>query len=384
MNLTTELYSLSERVQQLKDQITTEESTKMALIAPLFQTLGYDIFNPTEFCPEYTADVGIKKGEKVDYAILLNGHPIILIEAKSVNRKLEKQDSQLFRYFSTTNARFAILTNGIVYKFYTDLSEKNRMDREPFYELNMLNLTEDDINTLSQFAKSNFNEEDILYNASLLKYANIFRLELERQFSNPSDEFVRFFLKEHYKGTKTQNVVDKFKPVLKKSINDYLDEITKERMTSLVNNTGYVSTPTPASPELSELELDAVMKIKTLLNNLVDMEEITYKQTDSYLAILYNGNTRKWIAPVIITDSKITLILPDENKNECRYKLDSIQELDSYGEQLNFVLNNYLNPPKIESISTDYIFTKWGKYPRPDHYVPFLKYGLPSDEKHTS
>ena len=137
----------------------------------------------------------------MDYAILLNGHPIILIEAKSVNRKLEKQDSQLFRYFSTTNARFAILTNGIVYKFYTDLSEKNRMDREPFYELNMLNLTEDDINTLSQFAKSNFNEEDILYNASLLKYANIFRLELERQFSNPSDEFVRFFLKEHYKGT---------------------------------------------------------------------------------------------------------------------------------------------------------------------------------------
>ena len=378
MSLTTELYSLSERVQQLKDQITTEESTKMALIAPLFQTLGYDIFNPNEFCPEYTADVGIKKGEKVDYAILLNGHPVILIEAKSINRKLEKQDSQLFRYFSTTNARFAILTNGLVYKFYTDLSEKNRMDREPFYELNMLNLTEDDINTLSQFAKSNFNEEDILYNASLLKYANIFRLELERQFSNPSDEFVRFFLKEHYKGTKTQNVVDKFKPVLKKSINDYLDEITKERMTSLVNNTGYVSAPAPSSPELSELELDAVMKIKTLLNNLVDMEEVTYKQTDSYLAILYNGNTRKWIARIIITDSKITLILPDENKNECRYKLDSIQELDAYEEQLNLILNNYLTPTKTDSRPTDYIFTKWGKYPRPDNYVPFLKYGLPS------
>lgn len=379
MNLTTELYSLSERVQQLKDQITTEESTKMALIAPLFQTLGYDIFNPSEFCPEYTADVGIKKGEKVDYAILLNGHPIILIEAKSINRKLEKQDSQLFRYFSTTNARFAILTNGIIYKFYTDLSEKNRMDREPFYELNMLNLTEDDINTLSQFAKSNFNEEDILYNASLLKYANIFRLELEKQFSNPSDEFVRFFLKEHYKGTKTQNVVDKFKPVLKKSINDYLDEMTKERMTSLVNNTGYVSTPAPSSPELSEQELDAVMKFKTILNNLVDMEEVTYKQTDSYLAILHNGNTRKWIARIIISDSKITLILPDENKNECRYKLDSIQDLDSYSEQLNTILNNYLNPTtsKSESKDIDYIYTKWGKYPRPENYIPFLKYGMP-------
>ena len=88
----------SERILSLKDTITTEESTKMSLVVPLFQLLGYDVFNPNEFCPEYIADVGIKKGEKVDYAILENGQPNILVECKSCSEQLDKHSSQLFRY----------------------------------------------------------------------------------------------------------------------------------------------------------------------------------------------------------------------------------------------------------------------------------------------
>ena len=138
------------RLEMLKDTVQTEEATKMSLIVPFFQLLGYDVFNPMEFCPEYTADVGIKKGEKVDYAILVKNEPVILIEAKSANRKLDKHSSQLFRYFVTTSARFAILTNGIVYKFYTDLEETNKMDREPFLEINLLNLKESQIAQLAK------------------------------------------------------------------------------------------------------------------------------------------------------------------------------------------------------------------------------------------
>ena len=122
---TEELKTFSQRVSQLQEHVATEEATKMSLVAPFFQLLGYDIFNPAEFCPEYTADVGIKKGEKVDYAILINGNPIILIEVKSINKNLDKHSSQLFRYFATTNARFAILTNGITYRFYSDLDRKS-------------------------------------------------------------------------------------------------------------------------------------------------------------------------------------------------------------------------------------------------------------------
>ena len=130
------------RIDDLSDKLLTEEATKTALILPFFSMMGYDVFNPNEFVPEFTADVGIKKGEKVDYAICINNEPAILIEAKSINTKLKKQASQLYRYFSTTKAKFAILTNGRYYKFYTDLDEENKMDEHPFLDIDMLNIRE--------------------------------------------------------------------------------------------------------------------------------------------------------------------------------------------------------------------------------------------------
>ena len=99
MDLKDSLKSLSERIGKLKESILTEEATKNAFIMPFIQSLGYDVFNPTEFCPEYVADVGIKKGEKIDYAILENGNPIILIECKACTENLDKHSSQLFTVF---------------------------------------------------------------------------------------------------------------------------------------------------------------------------------------------------------------------------------------------------------------------------------------------
>ena len=140
MGFNENLLQLSERILSIKPNILTEEATKMSMIIPFFQLLGYDVFNPLEFCPEYTADVGIKKGEKVDYAIIINGDPAILIECKSCTETLDKHSSQLFRYFGTTTAKFGILTNGVVYRFYTDLDESNKMDLTPFLEIDMDNL----------------------------------------------------------------------------------------------------------------------------------------------------------------------------------------------------------------------------------------------------
>lgn len=113
------LQNFIEKISGFKSSISTEEATKTSVILPFFQLLGYDVFDPTTFVPEFVADVGIKRGEKVDYAILQDGKPIIIIEAKSINRNLERHDSQLFRYFATTSAKFAILTNGIRYIYNT-------------------------------------------------------------------------------------------------------------------------------------------------------------------------------------------------------------------------------------------------------------------------
>ena len=201
MEFNEQITQFSERIKRIKDNICTEEATKTSIILPFFQILGYDVFNPLEFVPEFTADTGIKKGEKVDYAILNNGEPLILIEAKSVNTDLTvKHMNQLIRYFMVTKARFGILTNGTIYKFFSDLEEVNKMDSIPFFEINLMDLKKDKIDELKQFHKDNFNLRSILNNASDLKYMSLVKESIEKQFQEPSDQLVKAIIKNIYPG----------------------------------------------------------------------------------------------------------------------------------------------------------------------------------------
>ena len=222
MGFNEDLKSFAERIIPLKDTISTEEATKMSMIIPFFQLLGYDVFNPSEFCPEYTADVGIKKGEKVDYAILINNQPEILIECKWCGESLTKHGSQLFRYFSTSPAKFAILTNGLTYQFFTDLDEANKMDLTPFLEINIDNLKDAQINELKKFSKEVFDKDNIFSTASELKYSTLIKGLLSQDLDAPSDDFIRYVLSGVYDGPKTQKVIDKFKPIVKKSFNGFI------------------------------------------------------------------------------------------------------------------------------------------------------------------
>ena len=181
MDFNESIKQFAKRVQTLNETIETEEATKTSLIMPMFHILGYDVFNPLEFCPEYTADVGIKKGEKIDYAILDNGQPSILIECKSCTENLDKHSSQLFRYFGTSTAKFGILTNGIIYRFYTDLEEANKMDLVPFLEVDLLNLKDAAINEFKKFSKESFDTEKIFSTAEELKYSNLIKAYLKNE-----------------------------------------------------------------------------------------------------------------------------------------------------------------------------------------------------------
>jgi len=134
MDLKDQLKQIADRVTKLKDQILTEEATKNAFIMPFLQCLGYDVFNPLEVVPEFISDIGIKKGEKIDYAIFKDGKPTILIECKDWRQNLNLHDGQLLRYFHVSKAKFGLLTNGISYRFYSDLVEPNKMDEKPFLE----------------------------------------------------------------------------------------------------------------------------------------------------------------------------------------------------------------------------------------------------------
>lgn len=362
MDFIDQLKQFAKRVDTLKDSIQTEEATKTAIIMPFFSMLGYDVFNPQEFVPEYTADVGIKKGEKVDYAIMKDDTPVILIECKSISENLERHDSQLFRYFGTTDAKFAILTNGLIYRFFTDLDNPNKMDSDPFLSINILDIRENQVRELKKFCKSEFDIDSIFSTASELKYVHEFKNQFAEQVENPSDELTRLFLQGCYTGQKTQAVIEKFRPLLKKALNDYISETMNDKIKNALGGSGgsvSVSekpTAEPVSTEkdadvsdsneskivTTEEELEAYFIIKSLLKDVVDLQDITYKDTESYINILYKKNTRKWICRLKLTDTVKTLIVPDEEKKGQKFNLTSVYDLEQYNDLLHKTLARYM------------------------------------------
>lgn len=225
MSFSEDFNKYKKRILNLKNSYNemTEEATKNAIIMPFLILLGYDVFNPEEVIPEYTCDVAGKKGEKIDYAIIHDSEPVILIEVKRAGMKLQKaQQAQLFRYFSTNRCRIAVLTNGINYLFFSDINAANVMDDEPFFSFNIL---EDDeavyLSSLEQFCKSNLNVKTILSKAIFLKYEKVVEKTMLEDLTSPSDEIVKYFLKrpEVNTGTKiTAQMIEKYRESTKKAM----------------------------------------------------------------------------------------------------------------------------------------------------------------------
>ncbi len=347
-----QLETLSERIKKTIQNIQTEEATKMSFIVPFFQILEYDVYNPTEFIPEFTADIGVKKGEKVDYAIMLNDKPLILVEAKSCHEKLDRHAEQLLRYFGCTESKFGILTNGIIYRFYTDLDDKNKMDTTPFLTIDMLNLKESTINQLAKFKKSNFDVSAILNSAEELKVLNKVNALLTSEFDDPSDNFVKYVLNEVYEGVKTQNVIDKYKPIVKKSFSSFINELMNSKIKTAF---------TPTTNEEVVQEVDVVEEIEEVSKIITTDEEmqsyyiiksilaekslggrVVWKDTESYFTILVDNNTRKWVCRIYLTDSKKSIII-NNFENGSRIYLDSIDDIYKYKKALIDIVESFTN-----------------------------------------
>ncbi|EQJ93958.1 TPA: type I restriction enzyme HsdR N-terminal domain-containing protein [Clostridioides difficile] len=386
MDFSDKIKQFSKRIEVIKGNLTTEEATKTALIMPFFQILEYDVFNPLEFMPEYTADVGVKRGEKVDYAILEDGKPIILIEAKNIKDKLTKHDAQLFRYFTATEARFAILTNGIIYKFFTDLEEKNKMDEKPFMTINLLDIDENKISHLKKFAKTTF-DVDVVFNiASESKYTNLIKEQLNEQLESPSDEFVRFIINDFYNGVKTQNVVEKFRPIVKRSILQFATDFMNEKLKSLLESNDdedekekkrvidkkvkeeterknkektekekmrkaeecqkeetKIDVVKEDQQQISAEEKEAFDIVQDILGDLSCKEDITYKKEKEWLNILYKSDSNLWICNIKLTSSDKLISLPNQNDEPTEYRMDEVIDIRELKDELNYVLSKYIN-----------------------------------------
>lgn len=353
MGFNEDVKQFAQRVSSLKNSISTEEATKMSMIVPFFQILGYDVFNPSEFCPEYVADVGIKKGEKIDYAILIDSVPSVLIECKWCGEPLDKHASQLFRYFATSPAKFGILTNGLVYRFYTDLEEANKMDLVPFLEIDMENIKDSQLSELKKFCKANFDSDRIFSTAEELKYTNLIKTALQNELDNPSEPFVKSILTSVYDGPKTQKVIEKFSPIIKKSFASLIGETVNQKISSALSSEDKIEEPIPSEEKdqddtsdskiiTTEEEIEAFYIIRGILAGTVPVEDIAHRDTESYFGILYKDNNRKPICRINLDKKNKQLLIPDENKKFERIYIDSLNDIYTYKDKLIETVKRYL------------------------------------------
>ena len=321
MDLQTQLKALADKIEQLKDQIETEESTKHAFVLPFINLLGYDSFNPTEVVPEFTADLGLKKGEKVDYAIFQNREPVMIIECKNWKEDLKVHNSQLARYFHVTETSFALLTNGIEYKFYTDLDETNIMDEKPFLEFDITKVKDSTIQEIAKFHKSNFDVNKIFDNASNLKYLKEIKKLIGDELHEPSHDFVRLFASQVYSGRLTERVMEDFNDIVHKALNQTVNETINDRLNAALNKEAekqqeeeYEEVEEISKIVTTEEELEAFRVVVAILRRKIAKDRIVHRDTQSYFGILLDDNNRKPICRLHLDGSKKYISLFDQNK----------------------------------------------------------------------
>jgi hypothetical protein len=341
MDIQPQLKALADKVHSMKEQLQTEEATKTAFVLPFINALGYDIFNPTEVVPEFTADLGLKKGEKVDYAIFQSGNPILIIECKHWRENLDVHNSQLFRYFHVTKTRFALLTNGIEYRFYTDLEASNKMDEKPFLEFSITNLKDSTYNELIKFHKSNFDVDKIISNASSLKYTKEIKKLLESEMAAPGEEFVRLFASRVYSGRLMEKVLIQFTDLVQKAASQIISEKVNERLQNALNKESekqnkeeVVETPEEAKVVTSEEEWEGFRIITAILRRKIPKERIAARDTQSYFGILLDDNNRKPLARLYLNGGKKYLVTFGPNKEEKKIQIDSVDDIYKYENEL--------------------------------------------------
>ncbi len=369
MDLIDRLSELAARAEKLRSQLLTEEATKNALVMPFLNALGFDVFNPLEVVPELTADVGVKKGEKVDYAIMQDGSPIMLFECKVVGTNLEKiTPSQLYRYFSVTDARFGVLTDGITYQFFSDLESPNKMDSRPFFEFNLFELTPHVAEQLKKFAKEQFDIDNILSTAADLKYTKGIKRLLNEEWLNPSEEFVRLFASRVYDGRMTQAVKDQFAQITKKAFHDFVSDHVNRRLKSALDSEGEhrllpgedaepsASTEQDDVLETTEDEIEAFFIVKSIVREVVRPDRVYMRDTQSYCGVLLDDNNRKPVCRLFFNGSQKWLGLVDEAKKVTRVPIQQLDEIYQYADQLKTtaqIWDGEKAPTRVDAVGTE-------------------------------
>lgn len=344
MDFKDSIKQVADRVLTLKDNLQTEEATKNALIMPFITALGYDVFNPLEVVPEMTCDVGTKKGEKIDYAIMKDGEPVMLMECKHWKESLDQHDGQLFRYFGVSKAKFGILTNGIQYRFYSDIEAPNVMDSKPFLEVDLTDLKDNQIEELKKFHKSYFDIEAILSTASELKYMGELKAVIAKEFASPSPDLVRLWGKQVYQGVFTAKVSEQFAALIKKTVGNYINDIISDRLNAAIKD-GEETTAPDAQPETqpedtksrvetTDEELQAYYIVKAILRGVEEPENIIYRDSVTRFSVFLKENKAVSVCSFWFNGKNKKIGFQAGGGKNDMYSIESIDDIWNYSDNI--------------------------------------------------
>lgn len=325
------ILQLSEKIVKQKEMVATEEATKTAFILPMINALGYDVFDPTEVVPEMDCDLIKSKSEKIDYAIMKDGEPIMLIECKDSKQVLDLHSTQLQKYFVASKSHFGVLTNGIEWRFYTDIDKQNIMDTKPFLVVSMLDLSNDDIEQLKKFHKAYYNEQEIISTANELKYMTEIKAIVQKEISNPSPLFVKYFAKQVCSGCVWQSVIDQFTPFVKQAFSSVINDIIQDRLNSAIKNEEHQSEITSQEDNgivTTQEELDAFEIVKAILAEKYDVSELCYKDFKTYFLIYYAKEQYLWLCRLSLKQYSKSIIFPDK-EHSGNYEKVELQNINT-------------------------------------------------------
>lgn len=362
------LESLSARAKEIAPlpdlkvpQLQTEQAAKQALVLPFIAALGYDIFDHTEVVPEFVADFGTQQGWKADYAIIRDGKPIIIFECKKTDDPLDVgRTSQLGRYFHNTEARVGVLTGGLRYKFYSDLSSQNQMDQEPFLEFDIRTLDSQVVKELEGFARGRFDIDAIQTAASKLRYINGIKEYLSRMHSQPEEEFVKHIATaQNFPGPGARMTTERL---------EYFTGLVREAFQGFVidriNGTLASAMARPSSAPVDDGESDGIADgddlgrseggivttveeqeayeiVRAIVGSVVAPERVNIQDTRHYCNVVLDGNSRQTICRFRFGTRVKYLCFGSFNSEE-RHRLESPANISDHAEQLQETARRYL------------------------------------------
>lgn len=351
MDLFDKIRELSDRIPHMLDNLETEEATKLSLVVPFIQALGYNVSDPRDVIPEYPTGKGIKKAKKVDFTLLFDGKPAILIECKHHLADLKNSDqsyySQLGHYFDAVKeASFGVLTNGLIYQFYSDLDDQTFIDKKPFFEFDLINLDNFALEELRKFSKSSFNLTSIRESALELKLKRETKDLLCDQLQNPDEELVRFVATKIYglRGNLTKNWMKKFTAYTKWALNEVVNEKAtpspNTAVTSLALESGGLSGSGIEIISPANQANESYFIIRTILREVVRPDRVTIRNFKKSFGILLDDNQRKPICHLYFNDPQKYVVFFDTQTLE-QVPIKNPADLCEHSERLKASVGRY-------------------------------------------